>query len=313
VPDRADDASQQTLPWTPYKVRVGDLDIRVAQRPGGREGDTPLLLISGIGAHLDMWGPLERALPGRGLVGFDAPGTGESDRPGRPMRMHGYARVVRDLLDELGYERADLLGVSFGGALAQEVARRHPERVRRLVLCATSAGFVGVPPRPVPALFLMSPARYYHPALFRFMLPRIVGGRTAREPEALDAQLGPRLSNPPDPLGYAFQMFATMGWTSAHWLHRLPHRTLVIAGEDDRAIPLPNAKLLASRIPDARLHVVRDGGHVFVLDEPESVVDVIEAFLEEPELRAFAGKRSGPAPRRDVVGHGETAIRARRP
>ena len=97
-------------------------------------------------------------------------------------------------------------------------------------------------------------------------------------------------------------MFATMGWTSSHWLHRLPHRTLVIAGEDDRAIPLPNAKLLASRIPDARLHVVRDGGHVFVLDEPESVGDVIEAFLEEPELRAFAGKRSrpraGPAPRR---------------
>ena len=145
------------------------------------------------------------------------------------------------------------------------------------------------------------------------MLPRIVGGRTAREPEALDVQLGPRLSNPPDPLGYAFQMFATMGWTSAHWLHRLPHRTLVIAGEDDRAIPLPNAKLLASRIPNARLHVVRDGGHVFVLDEPESVGDVIEAFLEEPELRAFAGKRSGPAPRRAVVGHGETAIRARRP
>jgi poly(3-hydroxyalkanoate) depolymerase len=264
--------------WTPYKVRVGDLDVRVAHRG---EGQPPLLLITGIGAHLDMWGPLERLLNGREIIAFDAPGTGESSRPGRPLRMDGLAKVVCGLLDVLGHDKVDVLGVSFGGALAQQLAHEFPDRVRRLILCATSAGLIGVPPRPLPALFLMSPARYYHPAIFRFMMPRIVGGVTARDPNALAAQSGPRLSRPPDPLGYLFQMYATTGWTSAHWLHNLSQPTLVLAGDDDRAIPLANARFLARRIPDARLHVVKDGGHLFILDEPESVIDEIHEFLDE--------------------------------
>lgn len=264
--------------WAPYKVRVGDLDVRVAQRG---EGQPPLLLITGIGAHLDMWEPLERLLNGREIIAFDAPGTGESSRPSRPLRMDGLAKVVCGLLDVLGHDKVDVLGVSFGGALAQQLAHEFPDRVRRLILCATSAGLIGVPPRPLPALFLMSPARYYHPAIFRFMMPRIVGGVTARDPNALAAQSGPRLSRPPDPLGYLFQMYATTGWTSAHWLHNLSQPTLVLAGDDDRAIPLANARFLARRIPDARLHVVKDGGHLFILDEPESVIDAIHEFLDE--------------------------------
>jgi poly(3-hydroxyalkanoate) depolymerase len=195
--------------------------------------------------------------------------------------MPGLARIVRDLLDELGHDEVDVLGVSFGGALAQQLAHQYPERVRRLILCATSAGIVMVPPRPVPALFLMSPARYYHPVLFRFMMPRIVGGRTARDPSVLAAQAGPRLSRPPDPIGYLFQLYAASGWTSAHWLHRLQQPTLVIAGEDDRAIPLGNARFLARRIPNAQLHVVKDGGHLFVLDEPENIIDAIHEFLDD--------------------------------
>jgi poly(3-hydroxyoctanoate) depolymerase len=270
----------QPRQWTPYKVRVGDLDLRVARRGEGRP---PLLLITGIGAHLDMWAPLERRLYGREIVAFDAPGAGESARPRRPLRMNGLAKIVRDLLDELELDVVDVLGVSFGGALAQQLAREYPDRVRRMILCATSAGVVGVPPRPIPALFLMSPARYYHPALFRFMMPRIVGGVTARDPSVLAAQAGPRLSRPPDPLGYLFQLYAASGWTSAHWLHQIRQPTLVLAGDDDRAIPLANAHFLARRIPDARLHVVKDGGHLFVLDEPDSVIDEIHAFLDADE------------------------------
>jgi poly(3-hydroxyalkanoate) depolymerase len=269
--------------WTPHQVRVGDLDVRVARRGQGRP---PLLLITGIGAHLDMWAPLERQLYGREIIAFDAPGAGESSRPRLPLRMRGLAKIVRDLLDELDCDVVDVLGVSFGGALAQRLARDYPDRVRRLILCATSAGVIGVPPRPLPALFLMSPARYYHPALFRFMMPRIVGGVTARDPSVLAAQAGPRLSKPPDPLGYLFQLYAASGWTSVHWLHQIRQPTLVIAGDDDRAIPLANARFLARRIPDARLHVVTDGGHLFVLDEPESVIDEIHAFLDADQQPA---------------------------
>jgi poly(3-hydroxyalkanoate) depolymerase len=263
--------------WTPYAVDVNGLGLRVAERPGD---GTPLLLVMGIGAHLDMWGPLERQLDGCHVIAFDAPGTGESDRPRRPPRMSGLARIVVALLDVLGHDVVDVLGVSFGGALAQELALRHPERIRRLVLCATSPGLIAVPPKPLPALLLMTPARYYHPKVFRATMPLVAGGRTARDPEVLERQAAARLSKPPNLLGYAYQLYAATGWTSVHWLHRLTQPTLVIAGDDDRSIPLANARLLARRIPDARLHVVKGGGHLFVIDEPASITGELAAFLD---------------------------------
>jgi poly(3-hydroxyalkanoate) depolymerase len=264
--------------WTPYKLRVGDLELRVAHRG---TGGTPLLLLHGIGAHIDMWAPFERLLNGRHVIALDAPGTGGSQSLKRPQRMAGLARIVCEVLDALGHERVDVLGVSFGGALAQELARRYPDRVRRLVLCSTSAGLVSVPPGPVPLVLVMTPARYYHPALFRFIMPRLAGGRTARDPIRLAEQALTRLSRPPRMKGYAFQLYAASGWTSAHYLHRLTQPTLVIAGDDDRVIPLANARFLARRIPDARLHVVPGGGHAFLLDEPESVVEEIQSFLDQ--------------------------------
>ena len=263
--------------WTPRQLRVGQLDVRIAIRGTG----PPLLLVTGIGAHLDMWAPFVRLLEGREVIAFDLPGTGLSKRPLIPMRMHALARHVSTLLDILGHRRVDVLGYSLGGAVAQELARRAPDRVRRLVLCATSPGLFALPPRPVAALLLATPARYYHPLLFRLTVPRIAGGRTAREPALLRLQSGLRLAHPPDLLGYAYQLFAATGWTSTPWLHRLRQPTLVIAGDDDPAIPLANARLLARRIPDARLLVVKGGGHLFLIDEPESVIAAVHAFLDD--------------------------------
>jgi poly(3-hydroxyoctanoate) depolymerase len=262
--------------WTPRHVHVGALDVRVAVRGTG----PPLLLVNGIGAHLDMWAPFVSLLEGREVIAFDLPGTGLSERPAVPMRMRALARHVTMLLDVLGHRRVDVLGYSFGGALTQELARRAPERVRRLVLCATSPGLISVPPRPLAALLLATPARYYHPMLFRLTVPRIAGGRTAREPELLRRQSGARLAHPPELLGYAYQLYAATGWTSTPWLRGLRAPTLVIAGDDDPAIPLANARLLARLIPDARLLVVKGGGHLFLIDEPASVTPAIESFLD---------------------------------
>jgi pimeloyl-ACP methyl ester carboxylesterase len=195
--------------------------------------------------------------------------------------MGGLARVVRELLDALELERVDVLGYSFGGGLAQELARRAPERVRRLVLCATGPGLGGAPPRPLAALMLATPARYYHPRLLALSVPYIAGGRTAREPGVLAEHAAARLLRPPDPLGYVYQLYAVTGWSSLRWLHRVSQPTLVVAGERDPSVPLCNARLLAARLPDARLHVVKGGGHLFLLDEPENVAGPIRAFLDE--------------------------------
>ena len=265
-------------PWRYTEVGAAGLRLRVGRHGAGR----PLLLITGIGAHLDMWAPFAAHAGDRELVAFDPPGAGLSQRPGLPLRMSGLARVVTEMLDVLGLGRVDVLGYSFGGGLAQELAYRAPDRVRRLVLCATAPGLGGSPPRPMAALMLASPARYYHPRLLELSIAHIAGGRTAREPGALDRRAAERLLHPPSPIGYAYQLYAVAGWSSLPWLHRVRHRTLVVSGEDDPAVPVRNGRMLAGRLPDARLHVVPGGGHLFLLDEPENAAPVIRAFLDEP-------------------------------
>jgi poly(3-hydroxyalkanoate) depolymerase len=266
------------IEWNTAFIRAGGLRLHVGRHGHG----PPLLLITGIGAHMSMWAPFARSAGERELIAFDAPGTGLSQRPWRPLRMGALAKVVRALMDELELRRVDVLGYSWGGALAQELARRAPERVRRLVLCATGPGVLGgSPPRPLAALMLATPARYYHPRLLALSVPHIAGGRTARDPSVLAAGAGERLLRPPGPLGYAYQLYAVTGWSSRPWLGRLAPRTLVIGGDDDPSVPLRNARLLAARIPNARLHVVKGGGHLFLLDEPESVAAAICAFLDD--------------------------------
>ncbi len=243
-------------------------------------GPPPLLLLTGIGAHVEMWRPFAALTGDRPLIGLDVPGTGASERPLLPLWMTGFAALVSEALDELGVAVVDVLGYSWGGALAQQLAYDEPARVRRLVLCATMPGWGALPPRPVAAALLMTPVRYLHPTLLRLTLPHIAGGRTAREPAALRAQQETRLAHKPDLLGYAGQVFAVTGWTSLPWLHRLHQPTLVVAGEEDPTIPLANGRLLARRIPDARLIVVPGGGHLFLIDEPASVTAEILAFLD---------------------------------
>jgi poly(3-hydroxyalkanoate) depolymerase len=239
-----------------------------------------------------MWAPFAGLVDDRELIAFDPPGAGQSERPHAPTRMVGLARLIPELLDALGLDRVDVLGYSWGGALAQELARRHPDRVRRLVLCATSPGLGSAPPRPLAALALATPARYYHPRLLALSLPYIAGGQTARRRGALGVQETARLDRPPDLLGYAYQLYAAAGWTSLPWLRRLPHPSLIVAGDDDPSIPLRNARMLAARLPNAQLHVVDGGGHLFLLDEPERVIGAILSFLDDGEV----GEPPEPSP-----------------
>ena len=82
-----------------------------------------MLLITGIGAHLEMWAPFARYAGGLELIGFDPPGAGVSQRPRLPMRMSALAAVVERLMDESGLDRVDVLGYSWGGGLAARSSR----------------------------------------------------------------------------------------------------------------------------------------------------------------------------------------------
>lgn len=263
----------------PAMIRFVDVDgvrLRTSVRGSGR----PLLLITGLGSSLELAEPFERELNARGVqtISFDAPGTGHSTAYPMPQRMSRVARTVKWMLDALGYERVDVLGVSLGGVLAQQLAHQAPHRVRRLVLAATGPGVGGVPGSPRVLLSLVTPRRYRDPDYFRRIAGRVYGGETRRTPDTVLRHMVRPLA-PPSAWGYLGQLYAISGWTSMRWLRTLPQPTLVLTGDDDPIVPLVNGRILASRIPRARLQVIQGGGHLFILERPAEVAEVVAQFL----------------------------------
>ncbi len=258
-------------------VSIGRQRLRVmVENPGAGR---PLLLINGIGATGDLFEPLRVFLGDRETIAFDAPGVGGSPAPMYPPTMRGIARLVAGLIHELGHDQVDVLGLSWGGALAQELARRHPDRVRRLILSATMPGWTSLPGRPAAMSILMSPARYYSTDYLRRVAPTLYGGIIRDRPRLLAEHAKLREARPPTTVGYLWQLSALRRWTSLPWLHRLRQRTLVLAGDDDPIIPLANARIIASRIPDGRLHVVKGGGHLFLFTRADEMATIITDFL----------------------------------
>jgi poly(3-hydroxyalkanoate) depolymerase len=257
-------------------VEVNGLRLRVWIRGEG----PPLLLITGIGANIEMWEPLLARLDGHELITFDPPGAGFSSRTPRPVRMATLARIVVAMLDRLGYKRVSALGYSFGGALAQQLAHEAPERIDRLVLCGTLSGLGGtVPARPLTFLHMLTPYRYYSRRYLERISPHLFGGRSRREPSVVHIHEEARLAAPPSVLGYVWQVAAIWGWSSVPWLHKIEHPTLVMTGDDDPIARPVNSRFLAWRIPNATLHVVPGGGHLFLLDDADSAAPVIIDFL----------------------------------
>jgi poly(3-hydroxyoctanoate) depolymerase len=263
-------------------IRFVDVDgIRL--RTSVRGCGPPLLLVTGLGASLELARPFEQELTARGVqtVAFDAPGIGESTAYSLPRRMPGIARTIEAMLDALGYDRVDVLGVSLGGVVAQQLAHQAPRRVRRLVLAATGPGLGGVPGSPRVLLALATPRRYYQPDYYRRIAGRVYGGQARRDPDALLHGSPARFVERPSVRGYLGQMYAIAGWTSLPWLHRLRQPTLVMAGDDDPIVPLLNGRILVRRIPDARLHVVDGGGHLLLLERPAEMAALVTGFLAE--------------------------------
>jgi poly(3-hydroxyoctanoate) depolymerase len=275
--------SPDTEPCIRY-VNADGVRIRTSVRGAG----LPLLVLTGIGASLELSAPLERALNSHGVqtLALDAPGTGESSRYSRPRRMPGLARTVERTLEALGYERVDVLGVSFGGVLAQQLAHQAPQRVRRLVLAATAAGVPGlggVPGSPRALLALATPRRYQSPDYYRRIAGALYGGQARRDPDALLHGSIARFSEAPSVRGYLDQLYAISFWTGLPWLWRLRQPTLVLVGDDDPVVPVINGRILARIIPNARLEIIRGGGHLFLLERPTELATLIASFLTAGE------------------------------
>jgi pimeloyl-ACP methyl ester carboxylesterase len=260
----------------------------------------PLLLINGFGANLEVWDPLTRLLKGRRLISFDAPGIGGSAPAPRRLRMPQLADIVGGLLDRFGVDSADVLGYSFGGALAQQLAHQNPGRVRRLILAATIPG-VGAVQRPSVIVNLLDP-RFRSAAganRRQEQVARLVGGRSGADPDTLAVFERNRMLMPTPPGGYRSQLQTLLGWSSLPWLHTIAAPTLVLVGDEDPIVPMINSRLFTRLIPDCRRYVLRGAGHLFPLDQPGDTIGVIDAFLGAP--REPAGRRSRATFRHSAV------------
>jgi poly(3-hydroxyoctanoate) depolymerase len=243
------------------------------------DGD-PLLLITGLGGSTDQWTPFAQQFQNRRVIRFDVPGMGQSSAPFAPIAVASVADLAVAVLDGLGVESADVVGYSYGGAVAQQLAFDSPERVDRLVLAATNCGVGAVPGSYAAMACLATPLRYYSPTYFDRNAAALYGGMTGRDLSMRRRMMAERHRHPPSAYGYSMQLMGAMGWSSLPFLTRIPHDTLVISGDDDPLIPIVNAELLARRIPRARLEIVRRSGHLFLWDEAKRLSIRVAKFLD---------------------------------
>jgi poly(3-hydroxyoctanoate) depolymerase len=281
------------------QLQVCGLRVAVDVRGSG----PPVLLINGLGGTLGLWEALQSDLTGFEVISFDAPGVGETATPRRIYSMSDLARFVVSLLDTMGYETVDVVGYSFGGALAQQIARDAPERIRRIALVATTCGWGGVPGSLTSSLVALMPFRLWSQRLYGLTIPWLTGGQNV-EADLLRAYAVERLRKPPSIPGYCQQLVAGWTWSSLPWLSTVHHPVLVVAGGNDQLLPVGNSRILAALLPTSRL-LVREGvGHYLLLDRKSGAGEAVADFLGESDYTASTAWRRGRAVSRDEVSRG---------
>ena len=251
--------------------------VRIYWEEEGR-GD-PLLMIMGLGFSLAMWQDLRSSMARhfRTIV-FDNRGVGHSDVVLPPFSIAAMANDAIHVLDSAGVSSAHVLGFSMGGMIAQEVALRFPNRVRRLVLgCTNCGGRKAVHADPEVRHALLPRPFAPRERIIAGLLPFIYDDQTPRDRIERDVQVLRR--NPTPRLGFVEQLLAILSWQSYDRLPQISAPTLVIHGMNDRLIPPGNATILADRIPGAKLVMIPHAGHIFPTDQPERSYMEILSFL----------------------------------
>lgn len=244
----------------------------------------PLLVIMGTGGDLRRKPNIFDAPIGRGrtLASYDQRGLGQSEKPQPPYTMAQYADDAAGVLDVLGWDRVPVMGISFGGMVAQELALRHPGRIEKLILCCTSPGGAGGASYPLHEVQDLPAAERT-----RFMLPisdtRHDADWQAANPDAVAqavaiAEYDPWAEEPGRAMGARAQLEARRHHDTWDRLPQITAPTLICAGRHD-GIALPETQeRMAGRIPGARLEFF-EGGHLFLIQD-RAAYRVIGAFLD---------------------------------
>jgi 3-oxoadipate enol-lactonase len=258
-------------------AQLNNLDFYYERSGSG----APLLFISGTGSDLRVKpgvfdGPFPRHFD---TLAYDQRGLGQSAKPDVPYTMADYADDAARLLDLVGWKEALVVGVSFGGMVAQEFVLRHPARVKRLVLCCTSPGGAGGASFPFHEIDHMS-----REERARHMIPisdtRRDGAWAAANPEQFEqfvamAASDPYADEPGHAMGARRQLEARAGHDTWDRLPQMRCPVMIAAGRCDGIAPPERQEKMASRIPGAQLQFF-DGGHLFLIQDRAAFPAIIE-------------------------------------
>lgn len=252
-----------------------DLAYSIASRDA--EG-TPLVLVHGVGDSRRAWDAVLSDLPAdRPVIRYDLRGHGESPKPVGPYKIDDLVADHIRLLDRIGVGRADTIGFSLGGLVSQAVAIRHPQRVHRLVLVGSVAGRTDEErARVLERLRLVrerGPLEVARESVSRWF----TADHLAAHPEAADETLD-RMGEL-DPVAYAncYEVLATTDL--ADELTRIVAPTLAITGENDVGSPPRMSRLIADRVPDARVVVVPNARHAVLRESADRIAKEVASFV----------------------------------
>ncbi|HXG91859.1 MAG TPA: alpha/beta hydrolase [Blastocatellia bacterium] len=243
----------------------------------------PLVLIRGLGSACDSAPQLvEKLADSLRVLSFDNRCVGLTDQPQQSFTVADMADDTAALMDALKVESAHVLGISLGGMIAQELALRHPQKVRRLALACTHAGVRTCVRSPAWASQIFNEASEMpRPEARRHSVPILFSRKTIRErPDIIEEMLQTAMNNNQSKASYLLQLGAALTHDTYDRLHEVKRRTLVLTGAEDVLIDPGNSRLIAERIPGARLVEFEETGHVFFLERVDEVSRALIDFFQ---------------------------------
>jgi pimeloyl-ACP methyl ester carboxylesterase len=248
----------------------------VAYRHAG-EG-SPLVLLHGFLCDSRCWRTQLAGLSDRfRVVAWDAPGAGSSSDPPDSFSITDWAQCLAGFLDVVGIECAQVLGLSWGGILAQEFYRLYPDRVLALVLCDTYAGWKGSLPEPACEerleRCLLESSLPPEDFVARWVPEFFTQGASHDLKEEMSA-----LVSDFHPLGFRLMAKSSADTDTTDLLPNIEVPTLVLWGDDDRRSPMNIAEQLRDAIPEAELAVIANAGHVSNMEQPEEFNAQVRPF-----------------------------------